>query len=131
MRNLSWILLSVLFCLSPVAVFAGDLYAPAPPSDAGSAMYTLEDVYSRLDTGAAGSKRAGAFTEPAAGPGPTGHTLDEVMGKTPAVDDTNGAGVAEVLAGKTFWGLTSGAWGSRTGTITDRVGKYNRGNECP
>jgi len=44
------------------------------------------------------------------------HTLNDIMGKAPAVDDTNGAGVADVASGKKFWGLTSGAWGLQTGT---------------
>ncbi|KAB2930146.1 MAG: DUF1566 domain-containing protein [Candidatus Contendobacter sp.] len=35
----------------------------------------------------------------------------------PTVDGTNGAGTADVLSGKTFWGLTSGAWGAKTGTL--------------
>ena len=118
-KSMAVILTLMLMACFSGGVLAGDLDSPAPPGHAGSAMYTLEDLYNRLDTGAAGSKRAGAFTEPTAGPGPTGHTLDEVMGKMPAVDDINGAGVAEVLAGKTFWGLTSGAWGSRTGNITN------------
>lgn len=105
----------MLFCLIPVTVFAGDLEAPAEPTEAGSAMYTLEAIYDRLDKGTPGSKRTGGFTEPSSGPGPTGHTLDDVMEKAPSVDDANGAGVADVLAGKTYWGLTTGAWGQQTG----------------
>ena len=122
MRNLGCIVLCVLFCLSSVVVFAGDLEAPATPTEAASAMYTLEDIYNRLNAGTAGAKRTGAFTEPSAGPGSTGYTLDEVMGKAPSVDDANGAGVSEVLVDKTFWGLTSGAWGTKTGTMPDREG---------
>jgi hypothetical protein len=38
------------------------------------------------------------------------------MAKMPALD-ANGATAADVLAGKTFWGLTGGAWGPRTGTV--------------
>jgi hypothetical protein len=40
-------------------------------------MYTLEQVYQRLDTGAESSKMT-SFTEPASGPGSTMHTLDEI-----------------------------------------------------
>lgn len=63
------------------------------------------------------------FAEPSAGPADTcGYTLDDIMGKVPAKDDTYGAGVADVLTGKTFWGLTSGAWGLLTGTaVSARV----------
>jgi type IV secretory pathway TrbL component len=40
---------------------AGNLDAPAAPTDPGSAMYTGADIYSRLTTGAAGVKRSGPF----------------------------------------------------------------------
>ncbi len=82
-------------------------------------MYTLDDIYDRLDTGAEGAKREGAFTEPSASPAPTGPTLDNIMGKAPAVD-ANGASAADVLTGKTFWGLlTGGGWGTLAGTMTN------------
>jgi hypothetical protein len=113
------ILLLVLVLVSVFApgVFAGDLEPPAGPDDAGSAMYTLEDAYNRLDTGAAGAKRTGGFTEPSSAPGSTGVTLDEVMSMMPAADDTDGAAPEDVAAGKTYWGLrTDGTWGLQTGT---------------
>lgn len=59
-------------------VLAGSLDSPAAPTDAGSAMYTLEDVYNRIDDGTEGTKRPGAFTEPVAGPASTGKTLDDL-----------------------------------------------------
>ncbi|KJU82914.1 fibronectin, type III domain protein [Candidatus Magnetobacterium bavaricum] len=99
---------------------AGSLDAPAAATAPGSAMYTLEDIYQRLSVGTAGTKRAGAFTEPGAGPtAGTGHTLDDVMTTAPAVDAANGATAASVLNTKTFWGLTSGAWGLQTGTMAN------------
>lgn len=110
--------LFVLCCGSTLAgpLLAGQLDAPAAPSAPGSAMYTLENLYQRLATGATGAKRSGAFAEPTAGPSAgTMHTLDEIMGLMPAVD-TAGANPAEVPSGKTFWGLRSGAWGRQTGT---------------
>jgi len=51
-----------------VVSVAGNLEPPAAPSDPGSAMYTLQDIYNRLTTGATTNKRAGAFTEPTSGP---------------------------------------------------------------
>ena len=99
--------------------FAGDLNPPAAPTSAGSAMYTLEDIYNRLDSGISGSKRSGSFTEPTLGPGAGGRTLDEVMEKAPTADDVSGAAVSDVLEGKTFWGLTGSAWGIKTGTMTN------------
>ena len=103
----------------PVA--AGNLDAPAAPTAAGSAMYTLNDLYNRLNAGTAGAPRSNVFIEPAAGPGSTMHTLTEIMNKMPALDNTNGATTAYVLSGKTFWGLTSGAWGLRTGAMPTRT----------
>jgi hypothetical protein len=85
-------------------------------------MFTLEDIYNRLGTGAAGAKRLGPFVEPSSGPASTGHTLDEVMGLAPTVDDTDGTIPAEVVSGKTFWGLTSGNWGLKTGTMPNNGG---------
>ncbi len=101
---------------------AGNLDSSAPPSDPASGMYTLESLYQRLDTGATGSKRAGAFEEPAAGPAATGYTLDQIMAAMPAVDDTDGATAGEVLQGKTFWGLRSdGSWGLNSGSLASQA----------
>lgn len=101
------------------AALAGSLDSPAAPSDSGSAMYTVEDVYDRLDTGAPGAKRTGAFAEPSAGPGSTGRTLDEVMSKAPATN-ANPAVATNVLTGKIYWGLSAGEWAQQTGTMPDR-----------
>ncbi|MDZ7695559.1 MAG: DUF1566 domain-containing protein [Deltaproteobacteria bacterium] len=118
MKFVKGIFLSMVFSMIPVIVSAGSLDDPASPDDPVSAMYTLEDIYNRLDTGAAGAKRT-EFEEPSSGPtAGTGHTLDEIMGKAPAVDDADGADVSDVASGKTFWGLKSGAWGLKTGTGT-------------
>jgi len=107
--------------LLPGVSAAGSLDSPAAPTATGSAMFTITDIYNRLNTGAAGAKRSGAFAEPSAGPtAGTGHTLDEVMLKTPAVDNTNGLTPTTAPNGKTFWGLNanSGTWGLQTGTNT-------------
>lgn len=78
----------------------------------------MEDIYNRLDTGAA-SEPSG-FREPNSGPtAGTGHTLDEIMGKAPAVDDTNGATASDILAGKSYWSLESSSWGTSSGTMAD------------
>lgn len=91
----------------------GSLDSPGPPES--TYLYTLEDIYNRLLSGAAGAPTT--FTEPSIGPtAGTGHTLHEIMAQAPAVDDANGATSAEVARGKTAWGLTSGQWGLLTGT---------------
>jgi hypothetical protein len=89
---------------------------PGPPETTTS--YSLEDIYDRLDSGAVGMQSA--FTEPSSGP-PTGtmHTLNEIMAVAPQVDDANGATAAQVLSGRTYWGLQSGAWGLQTGAMPD------------
>ena len=102
-------------------VVAGGLDAPAAPTNPDSALYTLEDIYNRLNAGTPGYPRSGVFMEPAAGPGNTMHTLTEIMNKIPALDDANGAMAADVLPGKTFWGLTGGAWGPQTGAMPTRT----------
>ena len=110
------VLLALGFGVGRLSAAPGTLDSPGPPHDPASESYTLEDTYNRLDTGAAGSKST--FTEPATGPTVgTGHTLNEIMAKAPAADNSNGAVPAEVVAGKTYWGLrTDGTWGPQTGT---------------
>lgn len=118
MRN-KYILIGVVVGVllsSVVVVLAGNLDSPGAPTDAASESYTLKDIYDRLDAGTDGSKST--FTEPASGPSSTMHTLNDIMAKAPEMDDTNGAGVADVASGKKFWGLTSGAWGLQTGTAS-------------
>lgn len=96
---------------------------PGPPETTNS--YTLEDIYDRLDSGAAGAQSA--FTEPSSGP-PTGtmHTLNEIMAVAPQVDDTNGATAATYgNTSATDYGVNRGedgklsgyAWGTNVGWI--------------
>ena len=96
---------------------------PAGPGTAPSSTswYSIEDIYNRLNAGTAGSQST--FTEPSVPPGTgTMHTLNEVMDKAPAADNTNGAVPGEVLSGKTYWSLRtdgsgSSTWGVITGTL--------------
>jgi len=67
------------FLLLPCLSVAGNLDSPAATTSTGSAMFTITDIYNRLNTGAVATKRGGGFTEPIAGPAPTGKTLDDVM----------------------------------------------------
>jgi len=118
------VFLSIVIPCGPVVMtaLAGTLDDTGSPEEpGGGAMYALEDIYNRLDAGTEGAKRSGAFIEPSSGPtSGTGRTLDEVMGKAPARDDTDGAVEADVLSDKTFWGVTGGEWGPRTGTMPNR-----------
>jgi len=116
--------------LSSVAVvLAGNLDSPAGPTESAAQMYTLEQIYDRLNDGTAATKQT-TFQEPASAPGSTMHTLDEIMAKAPAADNTDGAGLRDVQAGKTYWGLTSGNWGLQTGKgtgvpVTGQTGCWN------
>lgn len=97
-------------------VSAGDPDPPGPPQSTAS--YSLLDLYLRLTTGAPGAPSV--FTEPASGPGtPTMYTVDEILGVAPTLDDAAGASEAGVLSGATFWGLTTGEWGPRTGAMVN------------
>jgi hypothetical protein len=109
-----------LMVLTP-AVLAGSLDPPSAPTNASSAMYSIQSICDRLQTGAVGSQNV--FTEPTSGPGATGCTLNDVMSFAPTLDNTNGATPAEVVTGKTFWALRNGTWGLKTGT-------YNSGSAC-
>lgn len=59
---------------SVVVVLAGNLDSPGTPANTN--WYSLDDIWNRLNDGTAGTQ--GAFEEPAAGPGGTMHTLNEI-----------------------------------------------------
>jgi len=109
----------VITCISSIAL-AGDLDAPAAPDNAGSAMFTLQDICNRLDVGTAGSKRSGAFTEPSGAPASTNCSIDTIMANLPA-EDSDAASTTEVFAGQKYWGLKNGTWGLQTGAMEIKV----------
>jgi len=102
--------------------FAGNLDSSAAPTSDTTRMYTLEQIYDKLHEGADATKQSGGFNEPAAAPGSTMHTLDNIY------DDFNtdvascNATAADVLSGKTFFatsGTTRGTnWGPVSGTAS-------------
>ncbi len=109
--------MAVVVCVAGGA-YGGSLDSPAAPTEPGSAMYRLEDIYNRLDTGVPGVQSV--FAEPVAGPtAGTGRTLNEVMAKAPATN-VNAAVAAEVLSGRVFWGLALGVWGQQAGSMPNR-----------
>jgi len=118
-----------LFVLSAIFAFAGDVQPPSGVDQDSSAMYTIDDIYNRLNNGADGEKRTGTdgFQEPDSAPASSTDrkTLNDVMGKMPVEDNTNGATAADVVYGKVFWGLrTDGTWGRQVGTLR----WYDHGN---
>ena len=107
-----------IFVSLSLSAIAGDLIPPTAPD--ANAMFTLENVYQRLIDGTPGSQQPG-FGNPLAGPGSTMYSINQIMEKLPAKDDTNGANPEHVMAGKTYWGLTSGKWGKQTGTMVTQT----------
>jgi hypothetical protein len=115
------VLITLAFGLGRLSAAPGTLDSPGDPFSDAAKMYTLEDIYNRLNDGTEGAQST--FTEPAAGPGTgTMHDLNEIMAKAPVIDNTSGATETNVLDGKTFWGLTGGQWGPQAGTMPDREG---------
>ncbi len=110
----------VLIVFFSMAVSAGAVLAAANKTDSpagpgSTSSYSLDDIFERLDSGTAGTQST--FTEPAVPPGTaTMHSLNDIMAAAPAQDNA-GAVAANVLTGKTFWGLTNGAWGLQTGSM--------------
>lgn len=78
--SMKFILLALALIATGAAV-AGSLDAPAAPESPNSAMFTLEDIFRKIDSqGSNVTKRTGGFTEPAAGPtNGTMHTLNDIM----------------------------------------------------
>jgi hypothetical protein len=132
MRSRTLLIVIGLLALSfGLGVYTGMAGAPEPPGPpASTSSYTLEDIYSRLNAGAAGSQQS--FTEPATGPGTgTMHSLDDIMAVAPAADDTNGAVPGDVLSGKTYWGLRAdGMWGTQTGAAPPALVPKTGQTEC-
>ena len=112
------VLVALGFGVGRLSAAVGTVDSPDVPGNTQS--FTLNDIYNRLDGGAAGAQST--FTEPAAGPGTgTMHDLNDVMDEAPAIDNTNGATETNVLDGKAFWGLTGGQWGTQIGTMPNNV----------
>ena len=109
-------LLGALLAILGHSAGAGDLNAPAAPDDPTSAMFTLMDLWNRLDHGATTVPCIGPFVQPATGPTGTMMTLNQIMAIMPAVNP-EGAAAGEVLEGKTYWSLLSSAWGLQTGSM--------------
>jgi len=118
----SYLILIAAITLASLSVRAAQVDDPAPPTSPLSAMFSLEDIYNRLNTGAAGAKRTGGFVDPTTGPIATRHTLNDVMAMAPASDNTNGSSSANVLSGKTYWSLLDAAWGQKSGTMPNNGG---------
>lgn len=103
---------------------AGNLDSPAEPDHVDSAMYSIEAIFERLNSGTEGTQRGTGFLEPTAGPGATGHSLDEVMSVAPLPNAVNAADPDQVMEGKVYWGLTPSDWGTQTGNALPGGGRF-------
>lgn len=103
-RKLHWAMMAVVALgLCGGTALAGNTNAPAAPTNAASAMWTLNDIYNVLSTRTTNVTLRGgqtAFVEPTSGPTGTMHTLNEIMALV-----TNLAPVAKTSSG-TFGGYT-------------------------
>lgn len=98
-------------------VNAGNIDSPAIPSTDTGRMYTLEQIYQTITSGATATKQSGGFAEPSSAPGSTIHTLDNIYAKL--AEGTTDAVAGDVLADKTFITRTTGAGETAvTGTMT-------------
>lgn len=116
------VLIALMVFVLPAAASGGKLEAPAAPDNSGSAMSTLEDIYNRIDTGAAAPKRTGPFREPTSGPASTDHSLNDLMSliKTKGLAPDAAEAIAkpgDVVGSKFFWCLHPYYWGVQEGTL--------------
>ncbi|MCX6353720.1 MAG: fibrinogen-like YCDxxxxGGGW domain-containing protein [Candidatus Aureabacteria bacterium] len=116
MKKIITTALSLLFvaCLSHTTI-AGSLDSPGAPS-AGSGMYTLQNLYDYLTSGAALTVQT-SFQEPASGPGSTMKTTKEIGDAIKALHDLCNVTADNVESGKTFFCTQPGSWGVQTGTL--------------
>jgi hypothetical protein len=114
-------LLALASVFSVFTVWAGDPDSPGGPTSDAAKMYTLEDIYNRLNDGTAAISTT--FTEPSSGPGPgTMHTLNEIY-------DLVGERAQVPKTGQTKCYNASGTEITCTGT--DQDGEYQKGVSWP
>jgi len=100
--------------LSGLAV-AGSLDSPGAPS-AGSGMYTLQNLYDYLTSGATLTVQTD-FQEPMSGPGSTMKTTKQIGDEVKSLFDQSDITIADVKSGKKFFCMVSGSWGIQTGIL--------------
>ncbi|MCX6354221.1 MAG: fibrinogen-like YCDxxxxGGGW domain-containing protein [Candidatus Aureabacteria bacterium] len=116
MKKMITVALSFIFMvgISGLAI-AGSLDSPGAPS-AGSGMYTLQNLYDYLTSGAALTVQS-SFQEPTSGPGSTMKTTKQIGDDVKAVFDLCATTTAaNVESGKPFFCTQPGSWGIQTGT---------------
>ena len=125
MRKLSSILIGVVLVMLGLGVGRLSAGSPDPnggPTSATAQMYTLEQIYQRLNNGTAGTQMT-TFTEPGTAPGTgTMHTLNDIMTKV--------AGIPKVWVPKTGQAL---CWDSSGASIlclgSGQDGEYENGSD--
>ncbi|MCX6356151.1 MAG: hypothetical protein NTZ78_14805 [Candidatus Aureabacteria bacterium] len=108
--------LGVMFAvgMSGLAV-AGSIDSSGAPSG-GSGMYTLQNLYDYLTSGAALTVQSG-FQEPTSGPGSMMKTTREIGDDVKSLFDQCDIIAADVKSGKKFFCMVTGSWGIQTGAL--------------
>ncbi|MCX6353749.1 MAG: hypothetical protein NTZ78_02450 [Candidatus Aureabacteria bacterium] len=115
MKKIITAALSLLFvvCMSYTAI-AGSLDSPGAPS-AGSGMYSLQNLYDYIVSGAALTMQTG-FQEPSSAPSSTMKTTKEIGDMLKSLYEQCPVTAANVQSGVKFFCTQAGSWGVQTGT---------------
>jgi len=106
--------------------------APASPTNPASAMFTLNDIYNKLNTRAAVALRTGAFAEPTGAPtNGTMYTLNDIMALLTNRPPVTRTGVTSVSAsGDDAFYLKGGAWPNPRFTIMSSTNVPDASTNC-
>ena len=122
MKRLKMAVLGMMFAVGMAGmVMAGSIDSPGAPGSAASKMPAFGDVYTYLTTGTPAPTPGTSFTEPASGPGGTGHTLTEIYAAVATPFPQCDAAVSDVYSGKKFFCTVAGSWGLKTGAFVPQV----------
>jgi len=115
MKKMITVALSLVLMLGMAGfAIAGSLDAPGAPS-AGSGMYTLQNLYDYIVSGAALESQTG-FQEPTSAPGSTMKTTKEIGDMLKSLYEQCPVTAANVESGVKFFCTQPGSWGVQTGT---------------
>ncbi|QTA80027.1 DUF1566 [Desulfonema limicola] len=112
--------LIILFCVPPFTATAGNIDSPGTAPSVGSGMYTMDDLYNYLMSGTAAAIPAN-FKEPAAGPGDSSKTINDIHNDIKANFELCNAAPDKVMNTVTFFSTIPATWGPQTGTLSTQA----------